>query len=82
MCGGNSSFGIDNHFQLQLYMNENGCQLEMATFFKKIFNSFLKGAIKAISLFHFSKDCQKKDVYLLTELRYDVVYKQLRNHMN
>ncbi|WP_222422390.1 hypothetical protein [Staphylococcus argensis] len=63
-------------------MTENGCQLEMTTFFKKIFNSLLKGAIKAISRSIFSKDCQKKDVYLLTELRYDVVYKQLRNHMN
>ena len=82
MWGECFSIGIDNHFQLQLYMNENGCQLEIATFFKKIFNWSLKGAIKAISRFHFSKDCQKKDVYLLTELRYDVVYKLLRNHMN
>ncbi|MGC9652229.1 hypothetical protein ACO2FJ_09655 [Staphylococcus warneri] len=28
MCGGKVLFGIDNHFQLLLYTNENHCQLE------------------------------------------------------
>lgn len=34
ICG-ESSFGIDNHFQLLLYTTENHCQLEIA----KIMNS-------------------------------------------
>lgn len=29
MWGGKVLFGIDNHFQLLLYMNENHCQLEI-----------------------------------------------------
>lgn len=34
---GDVSFGIDNHFQLLLYMSENDCQLEI-----QIFSIFLK----------------------------------------
>lgn len=33
MWGGNVLVGIDNHFQLVLYMTENRCQLESQTFF-------------------------------------------------
>ena len=29
---GDVSFGIDNHFQLLLYMSENDCQLEIQIF--------------------------------------------------
>lgn len=29
-------FGIDNHFQLLLYMTDNDCQLEIEKFFKFI----------------------------------------------
>lgn len=33
-CGGDVLFGIDNHFQLLLYISENHCQLETKTFFE------------------------------------------------
>ena len=34
MWGECFSIGIDNHFQLTLYMIDNDCQLEIYTFFK------------------------------------------------
>ncbi|ENN56269.1 hypothetical protein U73_00502 [Staphylococcus aureus M1198] len=33
-CGGDVLCGIDNHFQLLLYISENHCQLETKTFFE------------------------------------------------
>ncbi len=33
-CGGDVLCGIDNHFQLLLYISENNCQLETKTFFE------------------------------------------------
>lgn len=34
---GDVSFGIDNHFQLLLYISENDCQLEISIFLNFLF---------------------------------------------
>ncbi|CDR19529.1 hypothetical protein ERS140248_00018 [Staphylococcus argenteus] len=41
--------GIDNHFQLLLYINENHCQLETKTFLRKFLRNANKARYHAIS---------------------------------